>query len=98
MTLEEQDRLIEDLRSSGKTIRQWSEEHHMSYHTLNQYSWQYNHRHGLTKRDNMKPAVIELIPVRKDTPSLKVQIGNCSIDVNDDTDMNLLKKISQALQ
>lgn len=98
MTLEEQDRIVEDLRSSGKTIRQWSEEHHMNYRTVTQYSWKYNQRHGITRNDTHKQAVVELIPVRESTQSLKVQIGNCSIEVNDQTDLDLLKKISQALK
>lgn len=98
MTLEEQDKIIEDLRSSGKTIRQWSEEHHMSYRTVAQYSWKYNQRHGLTKEDIQKSAVVELIPIRESSQTVKVQIGNCSIDVNEQTDLDLLKKISQALR
>ena len=98
MTPEEQDKIIEEIRSSGKTIKQWCEEHNMHYRTVTQYSWKYNHRHGLTQKETGKPAVVELIPVRKEARSLKVQIGNCSIDVNEQTDLKLLKKIAQALR
>lgn len=98
MTVEEQEKIVKEWRTSGKTMKDWCAENNFRQRTLETYSWHYNKRHGLSKeRKKTKEGIVELVPVKQKVSNLTVEVGNCVINVSEHTDLNLLKKVAAAL-
>lgn len=99
MTIEEQEKIVLEHRSSGKMMKLWCSENRIDYKTLSNYSWQYNKQRGLCrKRGNSKTSVVELIPVKPKQSKLTIEIGNCRINVDHNTDLDLLRKVTMVIR
>lgn len=97
-------KIIKDRQSSGRNIKEYCQEMGISRHAY--YYWQRKLREAacteLAKQEDATPLVpngwAQLTPATMIESSLKIEVGGCHIGVNDNTDMDLLKKVCRSLR
>lgn len=91
---DEWNQMILDYRNSGVGLVKWCEQHDVS-----SYAMKYHMYHKSSKKDCIEqPTFVPLVITEHKPSVITINLDNASINVDQDTDLVLLKDILEALQ
>lgn len=91
---EEWNQMIQTYRNSGEGLTKWCKEHDVSVYAM-KYRMYYKHN---KKNQDDDIRFVPLVIDEHNDSVITITVGNASIDVDQDTDLTLLKNILEALQ
>jgi len=85
--------ILEEVADSGLSVREFARKHGLNASTLSWWRWKLTQDADETEEDDRFVEAVALAPA----PSLCVRLGRVTIDVDDDTDLFLLRRVVGAL-
>lgn len=86
--------MVLDYCNSGIGLVKWCQLHNVS-----SYAMKYHMYHKFSKKDCIEqPAFVPLVIAEHKSSVITINLGNASINVDQDTDLILLKDVLEALQ